>query len=293
MSQSGPRVAVHLGVLNEASLIAASLAHLRAIGVDEILVHDLGSRDGTLDILARDGGADLRVLHTERADTETQMWTRLEAAVAQSRADWMLMIDADEFVLPAGGDIRAALAPVAGAMVMLPRYNVALGPGGLQMPLPPGTRGYDAVQLHARPDPKFRRRLAQDPTLAWLAMVPLPKVAVRPAHVGGFAAGMHDAFDKAGTKLAAQRAENIVIAHVALSDYPRFADKVENIRETFALHEGDLPGNFGWHWRRWVALADAGDLRGEYDRSILTAEAMAALRAEGALRSAAALILKG
>lgn len=47
------RIAASLSVKDEVERIETSIAHLRAIGVDVIVACDMGSTDGTLDILER------------------------------------------------------------------------------------------------------------------------------------------------------------------------------------------------------------------------------------------------
>ena len=288
-----PSIAAHLGVKDEIGLIAPCVAHLRAIGVREIVVHDIASRDGTRDWLA--GQPDLTVIDTADEDTDAAMSARIMAAVRAMRADWVLLLDADEFVLPRGGDLRAALAGVAADLVAVPRYNVVLGPAGMRMPLPPGPGPYGAIDLYAGADRWYRKKLAEDPMLTWLRFVPLPKVMlrldrVRDGTVTGLADGMHDVRTGDGAVLERVTADAIVTAHAALSDYPRFAAKVDNIRATLALQEGDLAANFGWTWRRWAEQADAGTLRDEYDRSVVDEASIAELRASGVIASAAELL---
>jgi hypothetical protein len=54
-----------LGVKDEVELIAASVTHLRSIGVDLIIAFDEGSTDGTLEILHGLEGADLWVVQVK------------------------------------------------------------------------------------------------------------------------------------------------------------------------------------------------------------------------------------
>lgn len=294
-----PRVAAHLGVLDEAALIVPCIAHLRAIGVSHLIVHDMGSNDGTRDRLAAQAGHDLRVLHSHADMPYDTLMAQVEGAVAMAGtdwgADWVLMLDADEFPLPAGGDIRPVLARAGAAgadLVEMPRYNVVLGPDGPALPLPPaGVADHARILLYARALPDFRRRLERDPTLGWLRAVPLPKIALRPGRTGALADGGHDAAPASpGAPLTRLRSDAVVIAHLALSDWPRFARKVANIRDMFARHDGRLPATFGWHWKRWAALDAAGMLRHEYDRSALDAAALAELRARGDVQSVAELL---
>jgi hypothetical protein len=144
--------------------------------------------------------------------------------------------------------------------------------------------------MYARSDPLYRRRMNEDPMLVWLGFVPADKVAILPERVGILAPGMHDALPYPGETLTKARAEDIVIAHVAITDYPRFARKVANIRAMFEHHDGTMPKEFGWHWHRWARLDAAGELRGEFERCLLSEDAFAALRAEGTIRTAAEIL---
>jgi glycosyltransferase involved in cell wall biosynthesis len=47
------RIAAFLGVKNEVEIIEQSIAHLRSIGVDHIMVCDMSSTDGTAEILQK------------------------------------------------------------------------------------------------------------------------------------------------------------------------------------------------------------------------------------------------
>ena len=287
------RIAAQIGVKDEVDLIGPCLAHLRGQGVGRIWVQDMGSTDGTLEALHADGSADLVVVKNGIAATDADIAAAMLGAVrdaAQWGADWLVMIDADEFILAPGGDLAAALSGIAEPLAMMPRYNVALGPRGLTMPLPPAPADYAGTWMYARADKWYRKKLEADPALAWLRFVPLPKAAVRPAMLGGVVHGMHDAHGPDGTPLARAERVPLVVAHVPLSDYARFARKVDNIAEVFRTHAADTPGNFGWHWKRWMASAEAGALRAEYDASCLDQAELETLRADGTLMSATELL---
>lgn len=287
------RVAAHVGVKDEAGLIGPCLDHLRRIGVHDIVVQDMGSNDGTREILRTREGPNLRVIDSSNTEPDDLWHRRVAEAVRDLDADRVVMIDADEFILPRDGDLPAALARIDADLVRLPRYNVVLGPDGLCLPMPADPSRYSEIDLFARAEPDFRDRLLQDPTLFWLRAVPVHKIAVSPKAVGRFQDGMHGVVPLPGVQLREAIAEDVLIAHAALTDYDRFAQKVVNIREVFRLHEGALAPGFGWHWRRWVALDDQGELRDEFERSHLSAGDLAQLRAEGIVRSAAELLASG
>jgi hypothetical protein len=302
-----PVIAAHLGVKDEVSLIGPCIAHLRAIGVGPILVHDIASTDGTRAWLAAQDDPDLTVIASPDEATDAQMLATTMAGIAGLRADWLVMLDADEFPLPRGGSLARVLAEVTTDparhtdadgvpdVICVPRYNVVLGPDGeggrLRMPLPPGPQDYAAIDLFAGTDPGYRKTLEADPMQTWLRFVPLPKVMLRLGpRIEGFELGMHDVRPAPGARLVRARATGIVTAHVALSDYARFAAKVDNIRAMFARHAGTLAPNFGWTWKRWAAQAETGTLRGEFDRSVLSDAEIAELRAAGVIRSVADLL---
>lgn len=288
------RIAAQIGVKDEIELIGPCIAHLRRIGVGRIYVQDMGSSDGTEAWLTENAGDDLITIRSEVDWTDAELAAAVEEGIARShrdwQADWLVMIDADEFVLPSGGALAPHLAALRTPLAMIPRYNVALGPGGLTMPLPPGPGDYARTLMYARADKWYRKQLEADPGLAWLRFVPLPKAVVRPAALGGLVHGMHDALGHDGDPLEREMVAGAVIAHVPLSDYARFARKVDNIAETFREYGAAAPEKFAWHWKRWVASAEAGTLRAEYDASCLDRAGIETLRADGTLRSAAELL---
>lgn len=116
-----PGVSVTVITLNEAANIDACLASVS--WVDDVVVVDSGSTDGTID-RARARGA--RVI--ERAWPGSYA-AQKNFAAEQAAHDWILSLDADERVTPAlAGEIRSVLSadpPVAGYRV--PRLTWHLG----------------------------------------------------------------------------------------------------------------------------------------------------------------------
>jgi hypothetical protein len=52
--------------------------------------------------------------------------------------------------------------------------------------------------------------------------------------------------------------------HYAIRGYPTFQTKVANIAAWMAENTHLEPW-WGWHWRRWIRLNEAGRLRKDYD----------------------------
>src|SRR5262249_44263751 len=103
------RIAAHLGVKDEIELIEASIAHLRAIGVDLIIAVDGYSTDGTAEVLASHRGEDfwfVQMNYLEPVDGARSWLDRNLDLVKQAGVDWAIFLDADEFWLPASGSLK-------------------------------------------------------------------------------------------------------------------------------------------------------------------------------------------
>jgi hypothetical protein len=284
-------VAASVGVLGEPEMIPHSIAHLRAIGVSRIFVIVLGAGDdGTWDWLTANPAPDLEVSRYPEETPDRHLMAELGRIIRRANADWFMMLDADEFPLPRAGDIRAAFTGLAMDIVKIPRFNVVLGEAGPRIDLPPTMATYDKTYLYVKEASDFRARLKADDRMAWLPVVPLPKIAVRPGHLGTLGMGLHDASLTVGNGAKRVALDGLVIAHVPMSNYPRFAAKVANIEMTFSRHGEELAPNFGWHWRRWIDLKRAGKLEDEFDLSRATDEDIAVGLAQGQIATAATIL---
>jgi glycosyltransferase involved in cell wall biosynthesis len=281
-----------VGVKDESALITRCLDHLFDIGVDSVVVQDYGSEDGTVEAVRARADDPVR-LHTydEMDDADVETWGAREAWLAQSLGtDWVLLLDADEFWLPAGGSVRSLLAETEHPVVNVMRYNVAVMHGGPELPTPLAPARYDEVPLYVEGIPSLRRRLEEPDPPAWIRSVPLPKVAVRPSTIGRIDAGHHAAIDPWGQSIAGTNLRGALIAHLPFSTWPRFERKVDNARRSMALQRQYHSGDRGWHWRRWISLADARLLEDEFARQLITPAELAGLQACGAVRSARDLL---
>ena len=288
------KIVAVVGVMDERDLLPDCVRHLYDIGVDEVVVRDAGSTDGSLDWARAHQGPRLRLAPVgEDEKTQPAIWHAREREIAEiTGADWVLHLDADEFWLPATGRLRdsAQWQDEALDLIQVPRYNVALGQGGLDLPWPPTPAVYERLWLFARPIPEFRQHLETHPLTPWITGVPVPKIAVRPRHLGSLALGCHDAQGRPGQPFARAVSQDIVTAHLPFSHYPRFARKVANIRALFAAYPERFPPGTAWHWRRWAVLEGEAALQAEFALQQLAAPEWAELQASGALQSARQLL---
>ena len=290
------KVAAIVSVKNEVELIARCVDHLFSIGVDEVLVEDYGSDDGTLELLGRYAADRLRIVPFDEAqDLDGTAWGKHAAGLAQATgADWVLFLDADEFWLPVSGRIKDALAQERHDVLSVDRFNVPLGPDGPYLPSALVPAGYAQALLYTQRTPNFRSVVSSDPTRPWSSGVPAPKVAVRPQSIVALRGGHHKAIAPDGSVFPATRPGGLLIAHLPFTTRTRFSRKVSSIRQTFALQPAYHAGErVAWHWKRWLQLEEEGQLEQEFERQIVPQETIDALRAAGSVASAADYFSRG
>jgi glycosyltransferase involved in cell wall biosynthesis len=115
------RIVLCFGVIDEADIVERFLAYHLSIGIDAFVAVDVGSTDGTLDLLSRHERAGY--LHHFRANGEWN-WLLIRMARERYDAEWCLFGDADEFWIFPDGDARAYLGSAPSGIVLFPRYNV-------------------------------------------------------------------------------------------------------------------------------------------------------------------------
>jgi hypothetical protein len=290
------KIAACLGVKDEVELIAPMLAHLASIGVEHVVARDARSTDGSAELLAeaeRAGGLDLVSYDDQDPDPDAYV-RRVQLCMDRARAagaDWMLFCDADEFWLPATGRLQDCRAFQQVDILNVPRWNVALFDDGVSMDLPPRVADYDRIFLHqgtgetgeARKD-----RLLADPTAAWIATQPEPKVAIRLDRGIQVTPGEHRAVPPEGVRLKGRRPPDLLIAHLPFSTVTRFERKLDNMRRIFR-EVGHLIGpDVAWHWRRWLAVPEGrAGAEAELARNTVPRADLERLLHDGLLRSVA------
>lgn len=284
------RIAAHLGVLDEIELIAPAIEHLYRIGVDHVIAFDMGSTDGTLDILSEHAGDGFELVRLSNSTPWDELHRLTVESIRAAAADWVLLLDADEFWLPASGSLRDCAALRDHDLVTVDRFNVVLTEHGLAMPDAPGPADYSTIQMYTRADADFRKHIESNAETAWISGVPVAKVMGRSALVESVAMGGHDITAAPGQTVRRGRAQDLVIAHVPFSGFERFKRRTANIRAFFELNENYFQGAQGWHWRRLYELTLQGREREEFDRQVVDEDALAALRASGSVRSAAQVL---
>lgn len=174
------RIIATLMVRDEVDIVAAMVEHTLDQGVDLLLVTDNGSVDGTTEVLeayAAEGRVKLHHDPEHRKQQGVVVTNMARRARTEHRADWVLNLDADEFLLPRSPDltVRDALAgtPLHLNAFTVPVVNL-IGPAarrgsGLRRLLWRDHRpvaALEAVGIHAHPTPTAVHRGESDVVVA-------------------------------------------------------------------------------------------------------------------------------
>jgi glycosyltransferase involved in cell wall biosynthesis len=289
------KFAAVLGVKDELELLPECMSSLARIGVERVFAIDCGSTDGSREWLGAHAGDHFEVHDFDDRDADAAAWERLNLRLAcGSGADWVLFLDADEFWIPATGRLSGCAGLSDSDVHQVPRYNVPLGMEGA-LAGPRGVPGpADELLLIVEPVPDFRSRLASEPELPWIRGVPAPKIMARPDRLAGLDDGGHAMRGHQGAELRLRIPDDLLIAHLPFTTADRFQRKLDNIRRVFEIHDDYFGEHLAWHWRRWLALADADAAapRREFQRQAFDAQTLQRNRESGVVASAAEWFLR-
>lgn len=281
------RICANLGVRDEVELIGPAIEHLLAIGVDQIVVTDLFSEDGTAERLGDyEGAPNIRLIRLRPDDPQLFDFAQrmLDFTLTELQPDWVLFLDADEFWIPRTGRIKDTAALRDADVLQVPRFNVPVSIDGVHRPPVLEPSRWGELALITAPARNPRRHLAQNPDAPWILGRIQPKTLARASNLGAVAMGGHSVESgSAGIRTPA----DLLIAHLPITTPARFARKVDNIRQTFERFGERFVGEQAWHWRRWLQCARDGKLDEEFQRQIFSREQMQALRKQGRIRTAA------
>ena len=261
------RITAAIGVIDEIECLQACVDHHAAIGIECFVITDLGSTDGTKDLLSSlSQRANIRVLDGCQSLTESEWPQAMQQFAYQCfRPEYIVYIDPDEFWLPASGKL---LQHYGQFDVITPaRYNVIpdsrLAAGDWRMHEPLLDRIVFRQRLMFSPDQQL------DHTTPVIRYAPGPKV-MHKAVPASIAAGWHGAESELLQKRASPN--DLIILHFPVSTYERFRRKVANAETYLDENRHRLGPNEAWHWRIWVRAHRDRRLRESYDSQVFTDE---------------------
>jgi hypothetical protein len=229
------------------------------LGIDLVLVEDLGSTDGSRALLDRLAGEGRVAWHPfpERDVSDDRF---AEIARDKYQADWIVACDVDEFLCPIGADLRTILREVEASqftVLKVPCFNMT-GPM-----IGPGQSALRTLTLRIDKPTKetHEQQLSGELPVPYIFIQHPPHTIVRASAFQTYGPGAHDAKGSWGQSGGIDR---LRFLHYPIRGYDKFETKVRNTANWLKDNQHLEPW-WGWHWRRWIRLAREGRLREDYE----------------------------
>jgi len=250
------KLVMTLLVRDEEDIIADAIDFHLAQGVDEVIVTDNGSEDGTLEILRSYEARGVARIILEPTDDYSQgRWVTRMARMAADElgADWVINSDADEFWWPREGTLRSIFEGVGESV------GAVVGRRTNFVPRPEDGRPYwERMTL--------RERESLNPVGKPLP----PKLAHRAHPEIVVVQGNHRV---KGPDLGSTLDDgSIEILHFPMRSYAQFENKIVKGGRAYARNR-ELPEKTGRTWRRLYETWERGGLPDHYEASVVADEA--------------------
>jgi glycosyltransferase involved in cell wall biosynthesis len=261
------KLVMTLLVRDEEDIVADNLDFHLAQGVDEVIVTDNGSVDGTLEILrAYEARGLVRIIVEPTDDYSQGRWvTRMaRMAATEHKADWVINNDADEFWWPREGTLRTLFEGLGGDV------GAVVGHRTNFVPRPEDDRPYwERMTL--------RERESLNPVGKPLP----PKLAHRAHPEIVVVQGNHRI---KGPDVGSEVDDgSIEILHFPMRSYAQFENKIVKGGRAYARNK-ELPEKTGRTWRRLYETWEQGGLPAHYEASVVAEAARQDLLEDTRLR---------
>lgn len=252
-------------VKDEVDIIEENIRYHSNVGVDNFVVIDNGSTDGTLEKLeSLKNEFKLTLIHRPVVDYQQSNWRTEMSKISRKKygSQWVIANDADEFYVCSSNNLKDHLS-FFGSVISCDRFNVLYTEDDFNAE----AKFYD--QQYRVNYPIFYPKGIQT---SWDKMsINLGcingKVLVRTLGLLRQKGGNHRAWHLWG-KINAKHSDDIKVYHFPIRSKAHFISHLERRKDL--LNAGVT--KMGDHYRRWVAMMDKGELDSELKRLALDDE---------------------
>jgi hypothetical protein len=289
MSRRKGPIVLCFSTFDDADIVRDFLEYHLSLGIEQFVAVDVGSTDGTLDLLApyeRSGRLHLIRRSDPMADGTHWLGELSARAREISHASWCLFCDTDEFWVFPEVDAPSYLATCPAPIMIFSRYNM------LPTASPEtGEVDYRNFDLVVRRPLEFLynlRRLDEPGGVEWMldAHPPDilrfvgPKVLSRGDAFQEVKPGFHDV-EAINSAVPRQREMQGYVAHFQVRNAIQFVNKARRIANWTAANPPHTANATSRHWIRLAALYRHGLAGADYARQILSSEQIAACMRDG------------
>lgn len=246
-------------VRNEEDIVALSVRHHFALGLDRVIVVDNGSTDRTtrvLDSLRVDPRFSWRTL--DGGYQQAEVYTALAQEAYADGATWVVPFDADEFWDTKGEGLRDILESTSAGVLRAPNVNFVQ----VRQCIEPSSSRLETMSHRAVPHgggARLDRELVERGEISYLGIEVYHKAITRPDAGTTISRGNHWAYTNTGPT---RSTEALRVLHAPLRARSHLYGKAEKGRRS-ALVNPDP--SVSWHLKRFARLEAEGKLDREWE----------------------------
>ncbi|MEW6989415.1 glycosyltransferase family 2 protein [Colwelliaceae bacterium 6441] len=262
------KITALMGCLDEESLIEAAVTLLFSSGISSLVITDLGSTDGSIEIIRRlQKQYEIALLKGDPCLEVIDWGIEMQKfALAEYSPDYLMYIDPDEMFFAPNHDFVHFLQGCDADVIKIPRFN-AVPYVGMNIDYSSKDKLLDMFvyreKVRLSPDHPLNSSLLEH-TIA-------PKVLFKACNAL-FLPGFHDVRHE--TLKKSITTTELAYLHLPITDFSRFERKVKNIHKNILKNPSYFKGNTGWQWQRWAKILEDGNLQSEFNSQLVEKDAL-------------------